>query len=266
MSTPMQNPAATIQYRTGRLVLNSPCTVGQEAFTPEGKNKFCSQCQKTVHDMSALTEDEIKALFQANGGSVCGTILAHRPRYVAPSIQQVKQHKALFFRKFAAAASFILICHFGQAKSPAPTSKPEISWQTLAKLDEGGLVSNGTVDPTHSNTLVSGTIINQDSQLINIEIPVSIFANGKLVRIVKSEHGLFSCDLGGKIKPTDVIDIVIRKAENTAKGIYENNGHGAGKVSTRLADSQNVQVQIEYHFPDYPIDGGLGWTDDGLDE
>lgn len=262
MSTPEQNPAATIQYRTGRLTLNSPCTVGQEAFTPQGQNKFCSQCQKVVHDMSAMTEDEIKALFKSSGGSVCGTILVQRPKFAPPSIQQVKQHKVLFFRKFAAAASFILLCHFGQAKSHTPTGKPEISWQTLAKLDEGGLVSNGTVDPTHSNTLVSGTIVNQDSQLVPVEIPVSIFANYKLVRVVKSENGMFTCDLAGKIKPTDVIDLVIRKSENTAKGHFENNGHGAGKVTTRLADSQNLVLKIQYDFPDYPIDGGLGWTDD----
>ena len=262
MSTPEQNPAASIQYRTGRLVLNSPCTVGQDAFTPQGKNKFCSQCQKLVHDMSALNEDEIKALFQANGGNVCGSIKVQRPKFAPPSIQQVKQHKSLFFKKFAAAASFILLCHFGQAKSAIPTGKPEISWQALAKLDEGGLITNGTVDPTHTNTLISGTIINQDSQLVPLEIPVSIFANGKLVRIVKSENGMFTCDLGGKLKPTDVIDIVVRKTANTAKGHFENNGHGAGKATTRLADSQNLVLQIDYDFPDYPIDGGLGWIDD----
>src|SRR5688572_19289071 len=116
MDPSMKNPHS-VPFSTGKVVLHSPCHVGKEAFTQlEGGNKFCSQCQKKVHDMTRLGEEEIKALFVANDGNVCGSIRVRVPKTrvveaedMAGAAPLIRFRKPMFLKQLAAAASFILL-------------------------------------------------------------------------------------------------------------------------------------------------------------
>ena len=64
--------------------LAKPCRENWEQMQPVAQGRFCGQCQKQVHDMTALNTREVIQLFQKNGGKLCGRMTA----------TQLKQHNA----------------------------------------------------------------------------------------------------------------------------------------------------------------------------
>jgi hypothetical protein len=50
------------------LPISSPCTANWDTMTRAGRKRFCSECSKHVHDLSALTADEAKALVEQKVG------------------------------------------------------------------------------------------------------------------------------------------------------------------------------------------------------
>jgi hypothetical protein len=261
----MKTPKHKVEFTTGRMVLNSPCHVGNEAFTPTAAgNRFCSTCKKVVYDMSKLSEIETKALFQANEGKVCGSFPVQIPRPEPQYSPASQVRKALYIKQLAAAASIFLLYQTAQSK---PISKPSIAWQTLANIT-GDDSLRGNLDPRQTNTLVTGVILNQDSELVSIEIPVLIYSGKTLVAQVKTTNGMFRVDLGDKLHPDAVLEIVVRERKSTTKSVYAE-AYGPGKAITRLGDAQNVVVQVEYHFPRMLM-GDIGWeeiesTDESLE-
>jgi hypothetical protein len=252
----METPRHQVEFPTGRLVLQSPCSVGREAFSPTGDgNKFCSKCTKVVHDMTRLSEAEIKALFLANAGNVCGSIRVQIPRPEPEPLPQSPSRKPLYIKQLAAAASIFLLYATSQAK---PVSKLAIAWQTLVDLT-GDKTLGDRVDPHKTNTLVTGVIMNQDSELVPLDIPVLIFSGKTLVAEVKTSNGLFRVDLVNKLKPDDVIEIVVRERSNTKTTVLEDT-HGGGKAILRLGDAQNVVIKVDYDFR-MMFDGGMGWEE-----
>src|SRR5687768_15832027 len=78
--------------RTIHLPVAEPCHERWDAMEPEARGRFCQVCTKSVHDVSSLTEDETRALLQANAGrSICvrythdaaGNIRHRRPAALA---------------------------------------------------------------------------------------------------------------------------------------------------------------------------------------
>jgi hypothetical protein len=254
----------TVPFSTGKLTLHSPCSVGKEAFTAvEGGNKFCSQCQKVVHDMTKLTEEEIKALFIANAGKVCGTIRV-QPQPVAEVLPpRVPVRKVRFLKHFAAAASIFFLYHSPQLKA-APKALTSLNAIDPEKGTSGGTESNDT--PWKTNTLVTGVVINQDSELVPLDIPILVYANKKLIAETQSSHGLFTIDLKDKLKPDDVIELVVKPKKEDGTISRWGDSWGGGKATSRLGDAQNLNIKVEYHFP-MMIEGGLGWEEsNGIDE
>jgi hypothetical protein len=54
------------------LPIARPCTESFAAMPGDDKTRFCDKCQKHVHDLSARTEEEARALFrEARGERTC---------------------------------------------------------------------------------------------------------------------------------------------------------------------------------------------------
>jgi len=49
----------------------SGCSMNWDHMTGDEKVKHCSQCSKTVHNLSALTKSEAAALLASGGGKLC---------------------------------------------------------------------------------------------------------------------------------------------------------------------------------------------------
>lgn len=55
-----------------RLTIPSPCTQSWQAMTPDQQGRFCTHCQKTVVDFTAMTDAQVLAHIEQTGGPGCG--------------------------------------------------------------------------------------------------------------------------------------------------------------------------------------------------
>lgn len=53
-----------------KVSLPNPCNEPWEGMNPVGCNRHCASCDKIIHDLSALTIDQVEALLDS-GGEVC---------------------------------------------------------------------------------------------------------------------------------------------------------------------------------------------------
>jgi hypothetical protein len=60
-----------INHTIKHIALNNPCTANWAEMTPKDNGRFCSNCQKSVIDFSALKDDEVIAYLSKHNG-VCG--------------------------------------------------------------------------------------------------------------------------------------------------------------------------------------------------
>ncbi|HWT00073.1 MAG TPA: hypothetical protein VN256_07490 [Pyrinomonadaceae bacterium] len=57
-----------------RMRLASPCNVGRENMTGDGRTRFCSQCSLHVYNISAMTRDEVASLVGNTEGRICARL------------------------------------------------------------------------------------------------------------------------------------------------------------------------------------------------
>ena len=52
--------------RSQDIQIPEPCHAEWDAMRPEEKGRFCFECSKKVHDLSAMTKDEAKGFLRAS--------------------------------------------------------------------------------------------------------------------------------------------------------------------------------------------------------
>jgi hypothetical protein len=57
--------------KTRDVVIRTPCGADWKAMDPRGPARFCADCKKLVHDLSALSELEARALLSGTSESLC---------------------------------------------------------------------------------------------------------------------------------------------------------------------------------------------------
>lgn len=60
--------------RIRELTISKPCRESWEAMAGGGPDRFCAACNRSVHDLSALTRRQAVDLLRNNAGKVCGRI------------------------------------------------------------------------------------------------------------------------------------------------------------------------------------------------
>ena len=56
------------------ITIKEPCHQGWENMSVSEKGKFCSSCQKHVHDFSNSSIDEIKKVYAESKDGLCGHV------------------------------------------------------------------------------------------------------------------------------------------------------------------------------------------------
>lgn len=73
-----------------------PCQQNWENMLPDEKGKFCNSCVKSVYDFTQSSSAEIKDIYDAENGNICGRF--QKEQLFQPSIPQ---NLALRFQRFA---------------------------------------------------------------------------------------------------------------------------------------------------------------------
>src|SRR5262245_8062772 len=58
-----------------RLVIQKPCTVDWNSMSGDDQKRFCSECNKYVHNLSALTRKQAEAIVAASRGQLCARLV-----------------------------------------------------------------------------------------------------------------------------------------------------------------------------------------------
>jgi hypothetical protein len=61
-------------WRVKQLTIANPCRESWDAMDGGDRQRFCNTCNRSVHDLSALTRREVSDLLANNQGKVCGRI------------------------------------------------------------------------------------------------------------------------------------------------------------------------------------------------
>src|SRR5436190_418786 len=152
----------TKSERLNRLAIASPCAESWQAMSGDERNRFCSRCQKHVHDLSALEEREIEALIEATQGRFCARITRDHfgrmvtrepdvPPFHLPSTLSVR-HSSPVVAAMVAAAVGLTGAGWAQAPVSTPVASPvaalagELAAPGLAHpAGPGGAVLDGRV-------------------------------------------------------------------------------------------------------------------------
>jgi hypothetical protein len=59
------------KVKTNDVVIRTPCGADWNSMDPRGSARFCGSCEKLVHDLSALSEPEARALLRDSREAVC---------------------------------------------------------------------------------------------------------------------------------------------------------------------------------------------------
>lgn len=97
-----------------RVLISEPCPASWDAMSGDHRVRHCAQCDKSVHNLSAMTEGEAHRLIDASNGQLCVNYVpdAHgRPittdRPLALSPVRVRRHVVTFMIRFGRLAACI---------------------------------------------------------------------------------------------------------------------------------------------------------------
>lgn len=86
-----------------RLTIGTPCHEDWDRMTPNQEGRFCQVCEKTVVDLTQMTQPQMLSIFQEKNGDMCGRMKIEVPRTARPAQRGVTQMLQGRLRKFAIA-------------------------------------------------------------------------------------------------------------------------------------------------------------------
>jgi hypothetical protein len=73
-STIRMKPVPTNISLLQLVTIPEPCLVPWDQMEGDSKVRFCSRCEKSVYNLSAMTSEEADRVIRENGGQLCGQI------------------------------------------------------------------------------------------------------------------------------------------------------------------------------------------------
>jgi hypothetical protein len=135
------------------LNVNSPCEADWDSMAGSDEVRFCTHCEKSVHNVSAMTRKDAMRFVRANAGGVCVRF------YSAPSGRTLhandgRLHRITRRASIAAAGAFGAVVALGSsvlAQTPAPEDRQEMAAPRV---------------PPRVNASLTGTILDPNGALV----------------------------------------------------------------------------------------------------
>lgn len=167
---------------TGSFQITEPCHESWNKMTPEAQGRFCASCQRCVVDFTAKTPEQIKLIYEQEGGDVCGRVRASqlnataRPavRGIAPRILRSLRPVQMFALALAGAFTFLFHSPVKAQKemimgkiayvAPTATITGRVTWEggnlpagnvTVEARQHGSVVASTTTDALGRYTLTN---------------------------------------------------------------------------------------------------------------
>jgi hypothetical protein len=167
-STPMQSE--------GKFIIQEPCHEDWTAMTPTDQGRFCAACSKCVIDLTNKQPTEIKEIYQANDGDVCGRMSVSQ--FISPT--QPERHtddlpyasqvlKKLQLFAVALLATFSFAFQTVQAQDRPIKGKiahvpSDVRIEGQVKWDHGMEASGVTIEVWHGNDLEQTSLTDENGK------------------------------------------------------------------------------------------------------
>lgn len=218
-----------------------PCPVAWESMVVCGdRQRFCGECNQVVHDLAGRSPIEIKRLFEAHGGELCGSFALDDAGYAILG-KEARRPVVRYLKHWAAAATLFLICQTPHATLPtlkAPTELP------FATADRAAGTELGTQPIIPNNTLITGLIKDQHHNDLRTDFHVVVFKNGTKIAEGTAINGLFMFDLRHLAAPEDIVTVTV-KAKEILHLRRPAEKYAEVSLTTMLATAQNLHIEIQ---------------------
>jgi hypothetical protein len=213
-----------------------PCPLDWYAMEQrDDGHRFCSQCNKVVHDMSGLAEEAVIAFLDNHPGA-CGNFYAEEidalPRPVQPELKSVRQR--IVWKKAVAAAAVLALLGGTVPAKAVHLDVPANNGQSDRLRDSG--------EP-QPNTLLTGVVIDQFEHAVKGKIRMVITQDGNYIEDwLVVENGLFHIDLAGRVDTEKKFTVTI---------VDQDIKHGkltGLRKTVRLQDAQNLNLQVSVAY------------------
>lgn len=119
-----------------RVSFPKPCGEKWDAMRPEGCNRFCDKCEKTIHDLSRLTLEEAERL-ASSGGEICV-----RAQVSSRGVVELRPGRSTRRMVAAIGASVGILTASGQAAAAEEPKLGAIKGEVLGSC--GGMIVSAT--------------------------------------------------------------------------------------------------------------------------
>lgn len=139
-----------------KFTIPKPCHENWDKMLPEEKGKFCASCQKSVHDFTQSSSQEIKNIFEKENGNICGRFredqLLHFSKFqnMVLRIERFSQNNFSKFGILISAVSLLMSISGCQKKE-------ELVGLALPNKDESDS-TNCKIDSTNLDTILGEVI------------------------------------------------------------------------------------------------------------
>lgn len=183
-----------------KLTIKDPCGQRWNSMTKNDVGKYCSNCAKTVIDLTILSDNEIIQIIENSKGKLCGRLTnkqLNRPLYSAkPQINSKKLYRVL--------AGLIFV---GTSNKVTAEIKPQ-SIATINYLESKNYTISNNISTVikDSTNSIKGKITDKDT---NEPIAyASVLIKGTKIGAISNDSGNFQLDIPESLKKEKITLVV----------------------------------------------------------
>lgn len=166
------------------LRINSPCEEDWDSMAGNEEVRFCAHCEKSVHNVSAMTRREAMRFVRANAGGVCVRFYSD-PAGRTLHANVGKLHRITRRASKAAAGAFGAVVALSStvlAQSYGPEDKQEAAAQRVAT----------PVVPERAKASLTGTVLGPNGSFIaGVEVTITNKETGEVSSTTTNADGLY---------------------------------------------------------------------------
>lgn len=230
------------------LEIPNPCTENWANMSPMGLGRFCSHCQKTVTDITKMTDEQVLGLFKQSTDTHC--IRAFASQLNRPITLPNTQEPTRFYR-IALALGLTLVLTTG-ADAYARPRPPLVRYNYVLDTD----------DSTRKETIgkdtmkISGIVVDESGNPFPGVI-VTLKSNGLTkAGTTTDDEGSFEIILTPKLKEEDTFDLkfsTVSYITYTIVGLRSNHTY-LGKIKVKMKQDNQRLIMGMFVTPTKPIE------------
>jgi len=165
----------------------SPCSVGWDSMTGNDRERFCTQCNHTVHNLSTMTRREAERLFANANGSVCARYTRRADGSVVTTDHIPNRQRITGASLRLATAAFTLLLAAGADGYAQTTQLPP-----KTKIEITTNQSNPETTQEKIQTVIVGNILDQfGAVVVGANITVQMNLSKSKLTATSDESGTF---------------------------------------------------------------------------